>query len=227
MLLSKPLEKRIKNHLVLSSPFLVDPGLFYGKMGISILFHKLAYTKKEEYYADFATELLDDVLNNIYNNLETPISFNTGLCGIGWGLEYLIHNQYDHEKSLKACLEINRRLSLINPRLIKDLSLETGVLGLLYYTLTHLRRTSLQDTTHSIEKSFIHNLYENIQKINTKDKNFLYMRNQLLNYVERSTTPTIQIDINLFTEKHFNIDPNKLTMYSLGIRNGLAGILLR
>ena len=47
--------------------------------------------KKSDVYSDCASELLDDIWSEIGTN-ET-LFFAEGLCGIGWGIEYLIQQK--------------------------------------------------------------------------------------------------------------------------------------
>ena len=67
-------------------------GLTNGKMGIAIALFRYGRLSGELAYEEVASELLDDVCQNL--NYSMPISFNDGLCGIGWGIEYLIQHGY-------------------------------------------------------------------------------------------------------------------------------------
>ena len=46
----------------------------------------------EPLYKEFGDDLLDDISKQRLNN--DQISFENGLCGIGWGIEFLIRNNF-------------------------------------------------------------------------------------------------------------------------------------
>ena len=83
---------RIVNHLILHSCSLDDVGLFHGKTGVVLFFAHYARYTGIEMYDDFAEKLLEDIANNISKAL--PINMEFGLCGIGWGINYLIQNGF-------------------------------------------------------------------------------------------------------------------------------------
>lgn len=122
---------RIANHLILHSWGLNDISLFYGKMGIVLFFaHYARYTGKT-IYEDFASELLEDISENILDTL--PIDLGRGLCGIGWGIEYLVQNKFMDAESDDILVEIDQKVMERDLRRISDLSVETGLRGISYY----------------------------------------------------------------------------------------------
>lgn len=82
-------------------------------------------------YDDFAGELLEEICENIPETL--PINLETGLCGIGWGIEYLIQNGFMEGDSNEILTEIDKKVMERDLRRIKDLSLETGLMGISSY----------------------------------------------------------------------------------------------
>ena len=62
-----------------------------------------------------------------------PINLETGLCGIGWGIEYLIQNGFMEGDSNEILTEIDKKVMERDLRRIKDLSLETGLMGISSY----------------------------------------------------------------------------------------------
>lgn len=63
-------------------------GLTNGKMGIAIALFRYARLSGEVVCEEIAGELLDEVCERL--DYSMPVSFGDGLCGIGWGIEYLI-----------------------------------------------------------------------------------------------------------------------------------------
>ena len=82
----------ITNTLLLNSSFIDNPGLMHGKMGISICFFHLARQTGNKIYEDYAGELIDEIYDEI--TVHTPVDFENGLAGIGWGIEYLAQNGF-------------------------------------------------------------------------------------------------------------------------------------
>ena len=83
---------QIASHRILSSGFCQDSGLFQGKMGISLFFFIYARYVSNHWYEEFAGELLEDVCNGLDINI--PITFVDGLCGIGWAIEFMVQSGY-------------------------------------------------------------------------------------------------------------------------------------
>ena len=88
-------DQRISNTLLLNASFIDNLGLMHGKMGISICFFHLARQTGNQIYEDYAGELIDEIYEEITAN--TPVDFENGLAGIGWGIEYLVQNGFIEE----------------------------------------------------------------------------------------------------------------------------------
>lgn len=72
--------------------FVLQAGLQNGKMGIAIFLYRYARYSNNSLYANYAGELLDEIVKNVHGDL--PLNIESGLCGIGFGIEYLIKNKY-------------------------------------------------------------------------------------------------------------------------------------
>src|SRR5450759_4387462 len=83
---------RIRNVLLLNASFVENIGLLNGKMGIALYFFKLARITKNQIYEDYAGELIEQVFNEMHAT--SSIDFNSGLAGIGWGVEFLVQNGF-------------------------------------------------------------------------------------------------------------------------------------
>lgn len=130
------LSKRIQHRLILKSKFLSDYGLLSGKTGIAIVFAHLHKQYHNEVYYDCMSELLDDILENTYQGLN--MDFASGFSGIGWGIEYLLQNQFVAGDGIEVCAELDKKIMEKDPRRIANVSLESGLEGLLHYVLAHL-----------------------------------------------------------------------------------------
>lgn len=189
---------RIAYHLLLSSHLINEPGLFYGKMGVVIFFaHYYQYTN-ERMYIDFAGELLDEIFEEIDEN--TPICFDKGLCGIGWGVEYLLQNKFMKGDSNEILNDIDNKVMELDPIKIINKSVKTGLEGILYYI--NIRLMSPCEKNNSI---FF-------------DPNYLKKKEQV---DEKFTVPDkkeILLNIPQFIPKGTNF-----LEWNLGLYNGCAG----
>ncbi|GHT10683.1 hypothetical protein FACS189426_11350 [Bacteroidia bacterium] len=92
---NKSLEKQLQeiaSRLETQAKQVEMPGLYYGKTGIAIFFfHYAAYTKETK-YEDFACELLEEIVPQLSKNYS--VDFETGLTGIGVGIEYLVRENF-------------------------------------------------------------------------------------------------------------------------------------
>ena len=79
---------RLIPHLILNYHFVLNAGLLNGKMGGVVFFGQYARYTGKSYFRAYAEELLDEVFDMVHENV--PIDFVNGLCGIGWGIEYLL-----------------------------------------------------------------------------------------------------------------------------------------
>lgn len=125
------MERRMLNRLLLETAFLRDTGLFHGQTGIILGFALLYERTSDEIYKEIMDVLLDRMTERLTNDLS--INFDKGIAGIGWGMEYLIQNRLVEGDSLEGCKEFDERIVRENVRRMTDISLETGLEGLLHY----------------------------------------------------------------------------------------------
>lgn len=136
----------ISRHLMINASFMDDLGLYHGKMGVVLYFAHFARYSQKDIYNDFASKLLDEIYAEIHT--DTPINFKNGLCGIGWGMEYLLQNGFLEGNSNEILHGIDEKIMERDPRRMQDKQFETGAEGILYYVVTRL--TSPQRPTDDI-----------------------------------------------------------------------------
>ena len=122
---------RIANHLIMHTSYFSNLGLYHGKMGIVLFFAHYARFTNCSIYDDFAGELIDDIFEDIDDEL--PINFESGLCGIGWGIEYLLKNGFLEDCSSEILSEIDKKIMEKDLTRISDISVKTGLKGISYY----------------------------------------------------------------------------------------------
>ena len=201
-------EEKMLNHLILHANDVPNAiGLLDGKMGIALVLAHYARCnrkKKIEHAADFLVE-------NVMNQLTTTVSidFANGLSGIGWGIEYLIQNNYMKGCGADILQDLDERIMQVDVTRIKDWSLEKGLLGILHYVLYHLQGANKSEL-RVFDKPYLaswlsilkdnEDLHKLLQKGLDKEKDFY------------------KSDLHIFIKQQSRVDTKKL---SLG--NGLAG----
>ena len=84
--------QQIANMLVLNGTLTDSSGLIHGKTGIAVFFFHYARYADNELFADYALELISEMQTQIHAN--SPANYETGIAGIGVGIDYLIRNNY-------------------------------------------------------------------------------------------------------------------------------------
>jgi len=93
---------------MLKSFNIANLGLFHGKIGIALFFYHYCQHTGNVVYSDYADDLLDNILDNIHTYL--PSTFESGLTGIAWGIEYLIQNNFVLGNSNEICEDIDAHI---------------------------------------------------------------------------------------------------------------------
>lgn len=220
------IKQRIIHYLMLKTPLLQDLGLFNGKMGIAIAFYLLSRENRINVYRDFAEEILDLIFEEIHE--KTPLDFNSGLLGIGWGLEFLIQHKFVEGSSLDICDEIDNKLLKLDIRRIENYSLGNGLHGIINYVLIHIKNCIIQNENPPFDNMFISDLYEKVNKPSSLNQNHSFLLDTTIfkNYVEKGI-----IDYNTTFMKFWknidNFEINKIYEYKLGIQQGLASKIIK
>jgi lantibiotic modifying enzyme len=125
-------------NLLLNGNFMENTGLMHGKTGLAILFYHLTKITGNKVFEHFGGELIDDISRNL--STRSPVDFENGLAGIGWGLEYLVQNRFleaDADEVLEEFdKEIFRKFLENTPA---NIDLLNGVLGTAHYFLMRIR----------------------------------------------------------------------------------------
>ena len=158
--LRNQLFQRIARYLMLHGSFMSNIGLLTGKTGIAIFFYHYARYTGRKIYSDFADELIDEIYREIHINV--PLNFKDGLCGIAWGIEYLMRNGFIDGNPDEVLEDLDKRIIEWDVRRISDCSLETGLTGIACYVVS---RTENKEKENSIISSdYKNNLIEALKK---------------------------------------------------------------
>jgi hypothetical protein len=171
----KDLLTRIANHLIINASFLSDLGLYHGKMGVVLFFYELGRYTGKNIYDKFAGELFDEIYNGIHKG--TPLNFQDGLCGIGWGIEYLIKARFVKADPDEVLEELDKRIVEWDVRKITDSSLRTGLMGVACYIINRKATCSNAikekerkgNSTNVITDDYCRDLMEALKKNDEKD----------------------------------------------------------
>ncbi|MDR1201548.1 MAG: hypothetical protein LBL58_07970 [Tannerellaceae bacterium] len=200
--------ERIASHLIINASFLPDLSLYHGKMGIVLFFAHYARYTRETLYDDFAGELLDEIYEEIHTDI--PVNFESGLCGIGWAIEYLVWNKFAEGDVAEILEDIDLRIMERDPLRIKDLRLRTGLAGIAYYVAAHI--PDINKNTTVLDTGYLRNLQEAICKAELKEKR----ENQLSFPAFLLEKNTIEIE-----------NDTDISTLPLGITNGISGVGLK
>ena len=218
---------RITHILILKSSYSTDIGLLEGEMGIAIAFaHLSRYTNNDVYY-ECMSDLLDDVLGNIFKGLN--YSFKSGLSGIGWCIEYLIQNKFVEGDSLEICEEIDSRIMEVNPKRILDTSMEDGFEGLLHYIIYHLQGAIKQKNRLPFDREYLLDVFDACRSLKKKDicSSFESIIDSYELFIKNNDHFNYNLEPTDFILDTLEVNNAKLSSYPLGLSNGLAGELLK
>lgn len=211
---------------MLKSKFMSEAGLLYGKMGVCISFFHFSKSSGNEVYEDIALNLLNELCEKVHYN--SSIDFGFGLCGVGWGIEYLIKNEFVCGDSIEICAEIDKLIMMRDPRRVDNPSLETGMEGLLHYVCAHLSTGSNFCNGLPFDDTYLDDLMSTLKKWNVVNQS-LHLENLIKKFSAFYLRKT-PIDYQFFLSSLIDrvaIDSNSLNSLPLGLKSGLAGILLR
>lgn len=219
------LEKRILHTLLIKSYYLSNLGFLSGKMGISLFFIHYFVKTNQPLFRDYAFDIIDKITEEVNQN--TPLGLDSGMAGIGWGIEYLLRNKFVEGEGVDICEAIDYRIMQSDPRRIDNLSLETGLEGLLHYILAHLQGSIIKNTSLPFDDTYLKDLYTAVCKISSYKLNN-HMRVLVKSYkkfYEENENIYYCANLGTFTEK-IKVSDNSICNFPLGLRRGLAGYML-
>ena len=163
---------KIANHLIINASFMSDLGIYHGKMGIVIFFVHYSRYIGNCIYDDFAGELLAEIYEEIHT--DTPNNFEFGLCGIGWGIEYLFDNHFVEGEPNDVLEDLDKKIMEKDVLRIADKSFKTGLAGISSYVESRLKSKNKNKKIRVFDKLYINHLKKNyLQVVKSKPKDIL------------------------------------------------------
>lgn len=159
---NEDLLQRIVPYLLLNYSFVEDNSLLYGKMGGVLFFNLYARATGQHYYRQYADELFDSITETL--SIASPIDFGWGLCGIGWGVEYIIRNGLQDGNTDDLLEEIDRAVMVRDPLRFTDMSFDTGLKGMLFYITTRMSSSKRQRPFAPFDQPYLDALSETVRK---------------------------------------------------------------
>lgn len=149
---------QIMDYLDKRSSICYESGLYNGLMGYIIAFCMYAKCFGEPVYDEIASILFEKLCSDLMDN-ELPVTFGKGICGIGWGIIYLIEKGLLEDDMEEELNHIDRLVMERNPGRIQDLSVLTGIGGIFCYVVTRLgyMKRNKKDNT-CFDKKYIEQL---------------------------------------------------------------------
>lgn len=148
--------KEIADKEIMNSLFYTDLSLANGQMGVTIFFALMSRFFKNKYYEEFAEELLDNLCNNI--SIFLPATFANGLCGIGWGIEFLKHQGFINDDTDEILSEIDYAVMQRDIKRVSDVSLETGLYGIIAYAYSRINSKRACDNHLPFDSEYIYSI---------------------------------------------------------------------
>jgi hypothetical protein len=107
-------------------------GLYRGRTGVCICHFLLSRLTGDQIYLEKAREILNTISDNIAATQE--LNFSDGLAGIGWGVEWLVQNNYVESNTDEVLEDIDNELykSVVYAK-SPDISLSNGTIGKIMY----------------------------------------------------------------------------------------------
>lgn len=146
----------IANTLSVYAYHIKDAGIATGKARIMLFLYAYARYSKQEYYEDFAGEILDGLLKNAR---KLPLDFNNGLSGVGWAVNWLLKNNYVDGNPDKVLASVDKDLFLRMSYEKSVLNLSMGI-----YWAERFSQNSLDENKKKYLHAVLSYLCEGIEK---------------------------------------------------------------
>lgn len=212
-------EQKLLHHLVLHSNDVFSTGLLGGQLGIALVLAKYAKAKKMKPLVTVSDFLLDQIFDHLNANM--PLDFASGLCGIGWSVEFLLQCKYRKGNSLDICEAIDQKMMMSRVAYMDDLSLETGLEGWLHYLLAHLQGTAANGNPFS--KEYLAEWHHKLAFIKQSQVTISESFEQLIDiFMRMYHTGEWSYEFNLSGFVNPSI---KLNRRLLGLKDGVAGYI--
>lgn len=152
--------------LMLTERLIPDVGLLKGRMGIAIFLFHYSRTFNDEQYKLKAEDILKHLLADI--KADTHYGFCTGLCGIGWGIEYLYQEGFVEGDTNEILADFDKKIMEIDPERMTNLNQDYGFSGIVLYLLARLYTVKKESKKNPFDEDYLNRVLNEIHMIITK-----------------------------------------------------------
>lgn len=166
MIQGKPISlvlRDIADKEILTSLFMNDLSIMNGQMGVTIFFALLSRITGNHSYEEFANELLMNICNNLSQQI--PIDFSHGICGIGWGIEFLKYQGFIEGDTDEILSELDIAVMERDVRHINNNSLETGLYGIYSYVVSRMNTNRSESGFKPFDTLYLSDLNDAMDKL--------------------------------------------------------------
>jgi len=211
--------QKIYNHLLLNKIYLTNPGLYYGKTGCLLFFAHYARLFEDDVNGEIVSEITDDIFASV--GAETAMGIQQGVCGIGWGVEYILQNRLMEGDSDEILADLDQ---MILRKEVKTIVSHPDFTGIVRYVAVRLTSPCGGGTDIPFPQDYLTELYQ-----------------AAANHPASMSDLSIQNDINTirktmaagrFSEKPLvlscdmlgQVSIDRFPLIPLGLYNGLSGL---
>lgn len=208
-------------YLTINGSFTGDLGLFHGRMGIILFFAHYARATQSKHYEDFAGYLLDELYEEIHEDL--PVNLENGLCGIGWGIEYLVQQGFMEGDTDEILADIDRKVMELDPARMTKLDFRRGLAGIAFYVIARLNANR---TTAALpfDDAYLTSLQQALERAEFTEKEEVPADLPVVfNQVLKGEKLTLSLP-DCLTRSNLSLDKS-FDEILLGLEEGLAGWL--
>ncbi len=136
-----------------------SPWLWDGYMGCLVSLCEYEACTQADCYDDLGCDLLERICALLTPRAELPVSLSHGVCGIGWGLIYLLRNGMADANFREELDCIDGLVMQRDVRRISDFTLETGLGGILCYVVNRLYLCKERHECHALDQNYLRELH--------------------------------------------------------------------
>ena len=209
--------RKIYHHLLLNKVYITNPGLYFGKTGCLLFFVHYAHLFEDDIHDEIVAEIIDDLFAVVGS--VSALDIQHGLCGIGWGMEYILQNRLMEGDSDEILADLDK--TIVN-RDVKTISSHPDFADILRYVAVRLTSPCGGGTELPFPHNYLMELYNAVgHPERTADVN-----------IHDANTVKKTLETGRFTEKPIGLTDDMLGQVSLnrfplvlsGLCNGLSGL---
>lgn len=132
-----------------------DINLWNGCMGYLIALCEYDAYAADDSLSDLGSDLLERITTTLQTWCEYSVSFAHGICGIGWGLAYLLRNNYVEGNFEKEFAQIDNKVMMLNLDRVTDYTFKTGLGGVYCYVSHRLQLAKNYHTESPFDEAYL------------------------------------------------------------------------